>query len=116
MVKTRTLAQKLVASGRVRLNRERQTSASQAIKIGDTLTVTLDAAVRVLRVEALGERRGPASEARTLYADLSPPPPPRGEAPPPLSAGRDPGAGRPTKRDRRSIDAFRRQDFPEPDK
>ena len=104
LAKTRTLAQKLAVSGRVRINRERNDSASQAVKIGDTLTIAFDAHVRVLRIVAIGVRRGPAPEARGLYEDLSPP---RPISPPQSAEVRDPGAGRPTKRDRRAIDAFR---------
>jgi len=70
------------------------------------LTIALDRRVLVLKVLALGERRGPAAEAQKLYEDLSPPPPPK-EAKPPAPAQREAGAGRPTKRDRRQMDKFR---------
>ena len=99
VVKTRTLAQKLAISGKVRVNRERNDSASRIVKIGDTLTLTLDRGVRVLRVAAPGARRGPAAEAQALYEDLSPLPPARD--PEPVRSG-----PRPTKRDRRSLDRF----------
>jgi ribosome-associated heat shock protein Hsp15 len=100
LAKTRTTAQALAVSGRVRVNSEKNQSASRGLKIGDVLTVALDSGVRVLRVILLGERRGPASEARLLYDDLSPP------APEPDPAR--PRAGpRPTKRDRRLLDAIR---------
>ena len=104
IAKTRTTAQKLVLAGAVRINREKCASASHAVKVGDVLTVALDAGVRVLKILAPGARRGPAAEARTLYEDMSPPPPPAEER-----QGRGP---RPTKRDRRAIDAFR-DDFSE---
>ena len=109
VVKTRTLAQKLVVAGRVRLNREKIDSASHAVKLGDVLTIALEAGVRVLKVAGSGERRGPPAEARLLYEDLSPPPPP----PEPRTASREAGTGRPTKRDRRAMDSFlaRRDDF-----
>lgn len=98
LAKTRTAAQALAVSGRVRVNSEKNQSASRPLKAGDVLTVALDAGVRVLRVVHLGDRRGPAPEARLLYEDLSPPP-----AEPP-----GPRAGpRPTKRDRRQLDAIR---------
>jgi ribosome-associated heat shock protein Hsp15 len=54
----------------------------------------------------LGTRRGPAAEARTLYADLAPPLPPEPGAGPD-TARRDPGAGRPTKFDRRAFERLR---------
>jgi ribosome-associated heat shock protein Hsp15 len=102
IAKSRTLAQKLAISGRVRLNRERNDSASQPVKVGDTLTIGVDSGVRVLRILATGTRRGPAAEARLLFEDLSPP------LPPEKAETRLAGAGRPTKRDRRAISAFKR--------
>ena len=101
LAKTRTLAQKLAVSGRVRINRRKNDSAAHQVKVGDVLTIAFDASVRILKVAALGARRGPAAEARQLYEDLSPPPP----AEP--ARGRTPGAGRPTKRDRRAFERFR---------
>jgi ribosome-associated heat shock protein Hsp15 len=97
LAKTRTLAQKLAASGRVRVNRERNEAVSRSVKIGDTLTIGGPTGVRVFRIVALGVRRGPPAEARGLYDDLSPPPAP--------AAARS--GPRPTKHDRRAIDAFR---------
>jgi ribosome-associated heat shock protein Hsp15 len=93
----------------VRVNRDKIASASKSVKPGDVLTIALERRVLVLKVQALGSRRGPYEEARTLYEDLSPPPP--REAPPPPPPGmREAGAGRPTKRDRRKLDALRGDD------
>jgi ribosome-associated heat shock protein Hsp15 len=103
-VKTRTLAQKLALSGRVRVNREKCDSASQPLKVGDVLTITLDRSVRILKVLAPGTRRGQPADARLLYEDLSPAP--MASAPVPAPAGREPGSGRPTKRDQRRLSAF----------
>jgi len=69
--KTRTLAAKLVASGFVRVNGQRTDNAAKALAVGDVVTVALARTTLVVRVEALGERRGPAPEARQLYADLN---------------------------------------------
>jgi ribosome-associated heat shock protein Hsp15 len=98
LAKTRTLAQRLAVSGHVRINRDKTDSASQPVKTGDVLTVALPGGVRVLKILAAGERRGPAAEARLLYEDLSPP-----EASRPTP---DQGLGgpRPTKRERRALD------------
>ncbi len=119
LVKTRTLAQKLALSGSVRVNRERVEAASQPVKAGDVITIVGDRGVRVLRVVAPGMRRGPAPEARLLYEDLSPAPPATSAAPDPAAAAdRDPGSGRPTKRDRRALDRLRGaagDDFPPED-
>ncbi|MES0883823.1 RNA-binding S4 domain-containing protein [Roseibium sp. SCP14] len=110
VTKSRSLAQKLATSGHVRVNKDKIASASKTIKEGDVLTIVLERRVLVLKVIALGTRRGPYEEARKLYEDLSPPPPPKKEAPPPPPGQREAGSGRPTKRDRRKLDAFRRDD------
>lgn len=69
--KTRTLAAKLVASGFVRVNGQRSDNAAKALSVGDVLTIALPRATAVVRVEDLGERRGPASEAQQLYTNLT---------------------------------------------
>jgi ribosome-associated heat shock protein Hsp15 len=108
VVKSRSLAAKLAVAGRVRINRDKASQASDLVKPGDVLTITLDRRILVYKVVDAGKRRGPAEEARTLYEDMSPPPAPKGEAPadamPPL---RDAGSGRPTKRERRETDKLR---------
>ena len=90
--------------------------AHYALKVGDVLTFPLGPHIRVIKVLALGDRRGPAGEARTLYEDLSPPPG-RGERggagavfPRRAIALRERGQGRPTKADRRAIMRLRRDD------
>jgi ribosome-associated heat shock protein Hsp15 len=108
-LKSRTLAAGLCAEGRVRIAGKVVSKPSQAVKVGDVLTFPLHDYVRVIAVKALGVRRGPAEEARTLYDDLSPPvPKPRDAAP--EQGARDPGAGRPTKSDRRAIDRLTEQE------
>ena len=77
IAKSRSLAQRMVADGRVRLNRDKVEAASATVRVEDVLTVALDRRVLVLKVLAPGARRGPAPEAQTLYEDLSAPPPPR---------------------------------------
>ena len=109
MVRTRTAAAALAASGHVRLNGERVAAASRPVKIGDVVTVALDRSVRVMKVSGFAERRGGAGTAGNLYEDLQPKAPPatderRREASVASAAQRDPGAGRPTKRERRALD------------
>jgi ribosome-associated heat shock protein Hsp15 len=104
VIKSRTLAAELVSEGKVRINRIRAEKPSQLVKPGDILTVGLGAHVRILEVVAPGTRRGPASEAQTLYKDLTPTPAPRDPSLGDQSTGRDAGSGRPTKRDRRLTD------------
>lgn len=108
VVKSRSLAAKVVQAGRVRLNRDKIDQPSQQVKPGDVLTITLERRVVVYRVVDPGVRRGPAEEARTLYEDLTPPAENSGEAlPDALAPVRPQGSGRPTKRDRRRTDALR---------
>ena len=70
LVKARTSAAALVASGHVRINGVRETSPGHAVKAGDVVTVGLDRAVRVLKIVGFAERRGDAASARVLYEDL----------------------------------------------
>ncbi len=108
VVKTRTLAKKLVLSGKVRLNGERTSSPSLNLKPHDVLTISLDRRILVYRVISLGKLRGPASEAQLLYEDLSPPVIRQNPLDRPASqAVRLEGAGRPTKRERRILSKFR---------
>jgi ribosome-associated heat shock protein Hsp15 len=70
VVKTRTLAARLIAGGYVRLNGLRIETPAKSVKPDDVLTISLEHEVRVLRVIAAGTRRGPAPEARLLFEDL----------------------------------------------
>ena len=105
--KSRGLAGEVAGSGSLRVNGARVEKAAQGVRPGDVLTFPKAGHIRVIRIEAIGARRGPAAEAAELYTDLEPP-----EATPrndePQGAAREPGAGRPTKRERREIDALRR--------
>ena len=103
--RTRRLAAAQVAGGHVRVNGSRAAKPAHAVRAGDVLTFVQARRVRVVRIEALGERRGPAAEARRLYTDLAPEPAP--SAPP---APRYEGRGRPSGRDRRQMrKALRRE-------
>ncbi|RWC04389.1 MULTISPECIES: RNA-binding S4 domain-containing protein [unclassified Mesorhizobium] len=104
-VKSRSLAAKLVVAGRVRINRDKAAQASDLVRLGDVLTITLERRIFVWKVLGTGSRRGPAEEARLLYEDISPPPAPKGEAVrDAIPALRDAGSGRPTKKERRETD------------
>ena len=100
--KTRGLATKLVAGGHLRVDGERISKPSFALRPGMTLTFRQARAVRVIQVDHLASRRGPAPEAQALYTDLSPPPE--------NNAPRNPkyeGKGRPTGKDRRNARLYR---------
>jgi ribosome-associated heat shock protein Hsp15 len=108
---TRALATEAVLGGHVHLNGARVKPAKD-VRAGDTLQIRIGATEWTVDVRALADRRGPASVARELYeerpesvqarerAALQ-----RRVAPPPLGA--DLGA-RPTKQDRRRLEALRR--------
>lgn len=70
-IRHRQLAEALVAERRVRLNEQVVGKTHQLVRLGDVITLTEPARVRVVRVRALGERRGPATEAILLYEELA---------------------------------------------
>lgn len=108
VVKSRSLAAKLAVAGRVRINGEKSDQAADTVRVGDTLTITAERRILVYKVLDPGTRRGPAEEARLLYEDLSPPPPPKADALlDAVPALRDIGGGRPTKKERRQTDRLR---------
>jgi ribosome-associated heat shock protein Hsp15 len=103
-LKSRTLAAKLCDGSRVRVNGTPVGKSAQPVRAGDVLTFPLGPYIRVVKVLALGTRRGPPTEARTLYEDLDPPTP---ESRLVLDAWREPGTGRPTKAERRATDRLK---------
>ena len=107
--KSRSIAASICVDGRVRVNGTRAVKAHAPVRPGDVLTFPAGARIRVVRIVALGTRRGPAVEARLLYEDLDPTPAqnPRPDVTTVQVAGREPGAGRPTKAERRAIDRLR---------
>ena len=99
--KTRTLAAKVVSGGHVRVNANKVSKPSTAVLAGTVLTFPQGNQIRVIKIVELGTRRGPASEAQTLYEDLSPPEEKI------LQEQSQRGGARPTKKDRRSLDLIR---------
>ena len=107
--KTRAMATRAIAGGRFRLNGEVMSKPHRAAIIGQTLTFAQADTIRVIRIVALGTRRGPASEAMLLYEDLAPLQPKLAKttAHDPNFEAREKGAGRPTKRERRLTDRLK---------
>ena len=68
--RTRTMAQSLARSGRIRVNRAKNESVSRLVKIGDTFTMADEHRVRVIKIAAIRASRGPAQEAKALYEEL----------------------------------------------
>jgi ribosome-associated heat shock protein Hsp15 len=78
--KTRGLATKVISAGHLRVNGAHAAKPSHAVGPGDVLTFPQGWRIRVVRVRALSERRGPAPEAQALYDDLTPPDTPQDAA------------------------------------
>lgn len=102
--KTRSLAATKVSEGKVRVNQAVVTKRATTVSPGDVLTFAQGDWVRVIQIEAIGTRRGPAPEAQELYTDLSPERPKRDVV---LENPGYDGKGRPTKKVRRQGDLSR---------
>ncbi|MDH3229050.1 MAG: RNA-binding S4 domain-containing protein [Alphaproteobacteria bacterium] len=108
--KSRSLANAMVAAGRLRVNSQPISKPHHQVRPGDVLTFPQARRIRVVEVAVIGTRRGPAAEAQTLYADLAPLEPRRKDDAAPEKARpaeRERGAGRPTKKERRETDRLR---------
>ncbi|HTJ59898.1 MAG TPA: RNA-binding S4 domain-containing protein [Candidatus Saccharimonadales bacterium] len=104
LYKTRSAATAACRGGHVRVNRS-PAKASTPVKVGDRVEAFVERP-RILEVVALRDKRVGAAVAATCFIDHSPPAPVvRRE---PRVFVREPGAGRPTKRERRQIDRLRR--------
>ncbi|PHZ86475.1 RNA-binding S4 domain-containing protein [Paremcibacter congregatus] len=105
--KTRSLSTKVCRAGKVRLNGEKFTKAKTAVTVGDVLTFPQAKTIRIVKVLALSQRRGPAPEAQALYEDRTPAPEVTAANRKAQVAPRNRGAGRPTKSERRATDRLR---------
>lgn len=106
--KTRSLSAKTVSGGHVRVNSLKIAKPAFMVGPGDVITFPQARRIRVVRIVACGDRRGPATEAQALYDDLSPPDPtPASKSDTSQTAPKFEGKGRPTKRDRRKLDQGR---------
>lgn len=104
--KSRSLAAGVVSAGKVRLEGQPAVKPARAIGAGDVLTFQQANDIRIVKVLALGTRRGPAPEAQALYEDMSPPK---------VHVPKNPryeGKGRPTKKDRRDMVSHPASDGP----
>jgi ribosome-associated heat shock protein Hsp15 len=104
LAKTRSGAQRAIEAGKVRINGTRALKPSRLVQEGDVITATLLGKLSVVRVVGAADRRGPATLARGLFEDLTP------QAPPAHRQTERQGGPRPTKRDRRRLEALRRSD------
>jgi ribosome-associated heat shock protein Hsp15 len=105
--KTRSAASKTISAGRFRLDGQVMTKPHRQALCGQVLTFVQGDGVRVIKVVAIGTRRGPAPEASLLFEDLAPVETKAGKVAKtkPLEfEARGKGSGRPTKRQRRETD------------
>ena len=106
MFKHRTAATKACSAGHVKVNGT-TVKASKGVAIGDRVRAVTPGGARELEIAALASVRGPASVAQALYIDHTPEPEPEPDGPW-ERLERERGRGRPTKRDRRKIEAWRK--------
>ncbi|WP_042262412.1 RNA-binding S4 domain-containing protein [Paraburkholderia heleia] len=109
--KTRSLASDAVGKGRVRIGGD-AVKASKDVRVGDLVEIEIDHVVWEVQVLGICEVRGPASIAQTLYAETEAGRERRTAEQDRRRLFREPAAvlqGRPTKRDRRTIDKFSRE-------
>ncbi len=71
LAKSRSAAQDLCESRRLRIDGRVIDRASALVRAGSVVSFPKDDEVVVIRVEGLAERRGPYEEARQLYTDLT---------------------------------------------
>ena len=69
--KSRSLSSKAILSGKLRVNSNKIIKPASKVRINDILTISHVNMVRIIQVQSIGARRGPASEAQKLYKDLS---------------------------------------------
>jgi ribosomal 50S subunit-recycling heat shock protein len=104
MTKTRSQATDVCSAGHVKVNGA-PAKAAHPVRVGDRVEAFVHGRQRILEVTKIIEKRVSAALAAECLVDHSPPPPPKEEWFP--NFARDPGAGRPTKKDRRILDRFR---------
>lgn len=100
--KTRGLAAKVISSGHLRVNGDKASKPARTVAPGDVLTFPQARRVRVVKILAMSDRRGPAPEAQALYEDMTPETAPAPENPAYM------GKGRPRGKDRRNARDFGR--------
>jgi len=69
--KSRSLSSKAILSGKLRINSNKITKPATKVKTNDVLTLNYVNEIRIIQIQSLGSRRGPASEAQSLYIDLT---------------------------------------------
>ena len=102
--KSRSLSSKAILSGKLRVNSIKIIKPASKVKINDVLTINHVNTVRIIQIQSIGSRRGPASEAQALYNDLSPDVTAAAKSKDVSEKSKKDTNERPTKKDRRILD------------
>ena len=102
--KSRNLSSKAISSGKIRINSNKITKPAAKVKTHDFLTLNYVNEIRLIQVQSLGSRRGPASEAKSLYIELTESRIETSNAKSTIEKLKKDSNKRPTKKDRRLLD------------
>ena len=102
--KSRSLCSKAILNGKLRVNSNKTMKPASKVKTNDVITINHVHMVRIIQVQSLGHRRGPASEAQQLYKDLSGNTSSAFKIKNALEKPKKDSNKRPTKKDRRILD------------
>ena len=102
--KSRSLSSKAILSGKLRINSNKITKPATKVKTNDVLTLNYVNEIRIIQIQSLGFRRGPASEAQSLYIDLTEDRIGSSNVKSKIEKSKKDSNKRPTKKDRRLLD------------
>ena len=102
--KSRSLSSKAILSGKLRINSNKITKPATKVKTNDVLTLNYENEIRIIQIQSLGSRRGPASEAQSLYIDLTEDRIGSSNVKSKIEKSKKDSNKRPTKKDRRLLD------------
>ena len=102
--KSRSLSSKAILSGKLRINSNKITKPATKVKTNDVLTLNYIYEIRIIQIQSLGSRRGPASEAQSLYIDLTEDRIGSSNVKSKIEKSKKDSNKRPTKKDRRLLD------------
>ena len=102
--KSRSLSSKAISSGKLRINSNKITKPATKVKTNDVLTLNYVNEIRIIQIQSLGSRRGPASEAQSLYIDLTEDRIGSSNVKSKIEKSKKDSNKRPTKKDRRLLD------------
>ena len=102
--KSRSLSSKAILSGKLRINSNKITKPATKVKTNDVLTLNYVNEIRIIQIQSLGSRRGPASEAQSLYIELTESRNETSNVKSTIEKLKKDSNKRPTKKDRRLLD------------